>query len=205
MRHLLTALLVLSGRILFAAFEDVAADLPSPSGQTPATQAIQKPPPPPATPEPPAPPTSAPAATAPVVSPAPPASPPPVDLASLKFRREIGGFAYKSSDTSLPPVRKSIQAAMDAVLPLIRRIPPEHKIQIIGHTDASGPEEPTGDKPGNIAISRRRAEAVRDHIVSRYNLDPSRFEIIAKGSSEPKNRKNPLSAENRRVVIQFQP
>jgi len=131
--------------------------------------------------------------------------PKPVDLNTLKFSKEIKGFAYKSSDVMLSGVKGNITSVMKTILPLINKIPKEYKIKIIGHADGTGPEEQTLDKPGNIAISRMRAEAVRDYIVNNYNIPSDRFEIIAKGSSELKNKKNPASAENRRVVIEFKP
>lgn len=154
-----------------------------------------------------APKTTTPAATTPVAvtAPATPALPKPVDISTLKFKREIRGFKYKSSETGMSDVQGNIKAVMTAVLPLIQKLPEGRKVQIIGHADGSGPEDPTGDKPGNIAISRDRAEAVLDYIVTTYKIDRARFEVVAKGSSELKNKSNPKSAENRRVVIQFQP
>jgi flagellar motor protein MotB len=105
----------------------------------------------------------------------------------------------------MPEVQGNIKTVLSAVMPLIQKLPDTARVQIIGHADGSGPEDPTGDKPGNIAISRDRAEAVLDFIVKTYKVDRSRFEIVAKGSSEPRNKANPRAAENRRVVIQFQP
>jgi flagellar motor protein MotB len=128
-----------------------------------------------------------------------------VDITTLKFKREIRGFGYKSSETGMPEVQGNIKTVLSAVMPLIQKLPDTARVQIIGHADGSGPEDPTGDKPGNIAISRDRAEAVLDFIVKTYKVDRSRFEIVAKGSSEPRNKANPRAAENRRVVIQFQP
>ena len=82
----------------------------------------------------------------------------------------------------------------------------EHqKVKIIGHTDAVGPEDPdpANDKLGNKEWSRRRAEAVRDYIVTNYGLSASMFDVQAKGSSQLKDPSNPRSSVNRRVVIEL--
>ncbi len=50
---------------------------------------------------------------------------------------------------------------------------PEARVALVGHTDTSGPLE------ANIALSRRRAEAVRDELVDRYGTDPG--QVIARG------------------------
>lgn len=185
MRHLLlplTAALTLATTPARSALEDIAAETPQ-NVVSPTTQRTDQTPPP-----------AEPRKTRKTPKPTP-----------VRFRVEIQGFAYKSSDISRPPVRKSLRTAVRTLRPLVARIPQDHKILVIGHADATGPEEPEGDKPGNIALSRQRAEAVRDAIAKQLNLNPERFEIVAKGSSEPKNRKNPKAASNRRVVVQYQP
>jgi flagellar motor protein MotB len=133
-----------------------------------------------------------------------------VDIKTLKFSRTISGFGYKKRDANLPSVENNIKAAMTVLLPIIKKIKEhpdgsQYKIQIIGHADGSGPEDPRGDKPGNITISRERAEGVLDYIVANYNLSRDMFEVVAKGSSELKNSSNPEAAANRRVVIVFAP
>ena len=139
-----------------------------------------------------------------------PAKPAIVDIKTLKFSRTISGFGYKKRDANLPSVENNIKAAMTVLLPIIKKIK-EHpdgnlyKIKIIGHADGAGPEDPRGDKPGNLTISRERAEGVLDYIVANYNLSRDMFEIVAKGSSELKNQSNPQAGANRRVVIVFAP
>jgi flagellar motor protein MotB len=32
-------------------------------------------------------------------------------------------------------------------------------------------------------------------------VEPSRLEVVGKGSAEPANRRNPYASENRRVVV----
>lgn len=138
------------------------------------------------------------------VTPVPPIEP-QLDVKTLKFSKEISGFGYKSWDVSLPSVNNKLKTALDAVIPLIKKIPETYKIQITGYADGIGPEEPTGDKPGNIAISRDRAQAVADYISRNYGISSDRFTISGRGSSDLKDPSSEASSVNRRVVIKFEP
>ena len=64
-----------------------------------------------------------------------------------------------------------------------------------GHTNSSG------SRQVNAALSRRRAEAVKDYLVQELGVSPSQLQAVGKGSSEPVNRADPYAAENRRVVV----
>jgi len=67
-------------------------------------------------------------------------------------------------------------------------------VQIEGHADASGSVE------FNNVLSLRRAEAVKDYLVT-LGADPTMLATAGAGASELKNAGNPLAAENRRVEI----
>jgi OmpA-OmpF porin, OOP family len=66
---------------------------------------------------------------------------------------------------------------------------------IEGHTDAAGSPQ------ANTALSRRRAQAVKDYLVEEVGVSPSRLQILGKGSSDPANPADPYAAANRRVVV----
>lgn len=66
-------------------------------------------------------------------------------------------------------------------------------IEIEGHTDASG------GKAYNLSLSRRRAEAVKQFLVSR-GVSANRLKTIGYGYERLANPSDPLSGENRRVV-----
>jgi len=107
-------------------------------------------------------------------------------LTTLRFN-----FDYQSAKVKqryLDKIRKLAQ-----FLKTYKRV----KIEIDGYTDNMG------SQAYNLALSRRRAEAVKDILVRRYHINPSR--IIVKGFGEkyplvpnttPQNR-----ALNRRVEI----
>lgn len=67
-------------------------------------------------------------------------------------------------------------------------------VRIEGHADASG------NPAANLALSQRRAEAVKDYLVQ-LGADPAMLEPVGLGSNSPKNSKDPMAPENRRVEI----
>ena len=69
------------------------------------------------------------------------------------------------------------------------------KVKIVGHTDADG------DDKANMELSKRRAAAVKNHLVKDYGLDEASLSTEGKGESQPAD-KNPTpegKANNRRV------
>ena len=70
---------------------------------------------------------------------------------------------------------------------------PSLKLQLVGHTSAEG------DAAFNQKLSEERAQAAVDFMISHGGIDASRLEAIGKGSSELKNKENPMAPENRRT------
>jgi outer membrane protein OmpA-like peptidoglycan-associated protein len=74
---------------------------------------------------------------------------------------------------------------------------PARKVVLVGHTDALGALEP------NVALSRRRAEAARERLISDYGVNPS--QLGAEGAGWLAPRASNLTAEgrakNRRVEV----
>lgn len=72
---------------------------------------------------------------------------------------------------------------------------PEVKIKIIGHTDSDGKAE------ANLLLSQKRAEAVKNALVTVYGLDASKISTEGKGQTEPiePNTTPQGKATNRRV------
>ena len=67
---------------------------------------------------------------------------------------------------------------------------------VSGHTDR------TGRYDYNIALSRRRAEAVKAYLVANYRLDPDRLIPVGKGPDALIDPSDPAGAANRRVQIE---
>ncbi|MEO1260678.1 MAG: phosphate ABC transporter substrate-binding/OmpA family protein [Bacteroidota bacterium] len=73
------------------------------------------------------------------------------------------------------------------------------RIRIEGNTDTDG------NRQSNIALSLKRAEAVRDYLVSEYNMPPNRFIVIGNGPDNPvaSNNTSDGKAKNRRTDFQL--
>jgi OOP family OmpA-OmpF porin len=66
---------------------------------------------------------------------------------------------------------------------------PEARITLVGHTDASG------DLAGNVALSRARADAVRDRLIAAHGIDAARLGAEGVGYLAP--RASNLTPEGR--------
>jgi outer membrane protein OmpA-like peptidoglycan-associated protein len=71
------------------------------------------------------------------------------------------------------------------------------RFSIVGHTDARG-----GDAY-NLALSRRRAEAVRARLVQFHGVDAARLVAEGHGMRELKDPAHPESGINRRVQVKL--
>jgi outer membrane protein OmpA-like peptidoglycan-associated protein len=113
----------------------------------------------------------------------PPSPPPQVTLAVQ--------FAFNSAQ--LTP--GSIETLRNLGNALNRELADQKEFLIEGHTDASGGLQ------YNIALSRRRADAVKDYLVHEVHVAPSRLQTVGKGPKELANPANPYAPENRRVLV----
>ena len=64
-----------------------------------------------------------------------------------------------------------------------------------GHTDAVGSSE------YNLALSKRRADAVKRFLTAQFQIDSSRLKTVGKGETDLKDSDHPASEVNRRVQI----
>ena len=74
---------------------------------------------------------------------------------------------------------------------------PQMRLELVGHTDASG------NAQANTALSLARAEATRDALVTLHGIDPARILTRGAGPSEPiaSNDTPEGRAQNRRVEV----
>ncbi|MBU0498695.1 MAG: OmpA family protein [Gammaproteobacteria bacterium] len=66
---------------------------------------------------------------------------------------------------------------------------------VAGHTDARGADD------YNQRLSQRRAQAVKDFLVSNFDIAPRSLIAVGYGEEQLKNRYTPEAAENRRVQV----
>ena len=72
---------------------------------------------------------------------------------------------------------------------------PAVQVKVIGHTDSDG------DAAQNLALSQKRAAAVKDALIKTFGVDPARLQTDGKGSAQPlaPNTTAAGKAQNRRV------
>ena len=70
---------------------------------------------------------------------------------------------------------------------------------VIGYTDS------TGSDAANQRISQRRADAVKEYLVTRHGIDPSLITVEGRGSADPVGDNSTAAgrAQNRRAVIRL--
>ena len=69
------------------------------------------------------------------------------------------------------------------------------KFFVVGHTDAKG------DREYNLNLSQKRAEAVRDALVTTFRVPADRLEAVGLGEEQLRDPADPDGAINRRVQL----
>ncbi|NAY92248.1 OmpA family protein [Muricauda sp. JGD-17] len=101
------------------------------------------------------------------------------------------GILFDSGSDNIQPQSMGIIRQISQVL----KQESSMKLKIVGHTDADGSEE------SNMKLSKNRAEAVKNALVSVYGIDSGRLTSEGKGESDPVGDNNTPDgkAQNRRV------
>jgi OOP family OmpA-OmpF porin len=107
-------------------------------------------------------------------------------------RYSLPATAFKVGSAELPDTLKKQLEVFAEVLKT--RKGSGKVVTVVGHADASGAAAT------NMALSQKRAEAVKDYLVE-LGADPTMLTPVGQGANEPKNAKDPFAAENRRVEI----
>jgi OOP family OmpA-OmpF porin len=133
------------------------------------------------------------AAPAPAPAPAPVVVVPPPPVHKVMTFEAAALFGVNKSDISpagkekIKEYREQVRAEMDSA----------RTIKITGHTDSSGKAE------YNQKLSVKRAEAVRDYLIS-LGADASKMEVEGMGATKPiaDNKTKAGRAKNRRVEVE---
>jgi OOP family OmpA-OmpF porin len=70
-----------------------------------------------------------------------------------------------------------------------------YRFLVVGHTDS------TGKREHNLGLSQRRAEAIRDALVTTFRIPPQRVQAVGLGEEQFQDKENPTAPINRRVQI----
>ncbi|NNC70934.1 MAG: OmpA family protein [Flavobacteriaceae bacterium] len=103
------------------------------------------------------------------------------------------GILFDSGSANIQPQSYGIIRQISQALQQV----PDMKLNIIGHTDSDGSDE------ANMTLSKKRADAVRNALVTVYNISGDRLQTEGKGESDPvgDNTTADGKAQNRRVVF----
>jgi OOP family OmpA-OmpF porin len=140
---------------------------------------------------------AAPAAPAPAPAPAAPVAPAPAPRAPASVRAAVVIQADALFDFDKSVVRPDGKRSIDEALEKVRGTDLEMVIAT-GHTDSIGTDA------YNQKLSERRAQAVKDYLVSK-GIPASKITTIGKGESQPvaTNKTAEGRQKNRRVDIEF--
>jgi outer membrane protein OmpA-like peptidoglycan-associated protein len=70
-----------------------------------------------------------------------------------------------------------------------------YRFLIVGHTESGGRRD------HNLIVSQRRADAVRDVLVTTFKISPKRLQTLGLGEEQLRDAARPPSATNRRIQI----
>jgi outer membrane protein OmpA-like peptidoglycan-associated protein len=71
----------------------------------------------------------------------------------------------------------------------------EYRVLVVGHTDA------TGKREYNLGLSQKRADAIREALVTSFKISPARVVAVGLGEEQLQDPANPAAAVNRRVQL----
>lgn len=105
----------------------------------------------------------------------------------------VPGIFFDTGKDTLTPASDDALSQVAALM----RAQPALRLRVVGHTDDQG------SAAGNMSLSQRRAERVRDALVQRYGIAPGRLTAQGAGSLAPvaSNATEEGRARNRRVEL----
>src|SRR6516162_99187 len=107
----------------------------------------------------------------------------------LTFR----SITFEFGSAQLRP--ESVETLRNLGNALNQELKDEKAFVIEGHTDR------TGTRTYNDALSKHRADAVKEYLVNEMGVSAERLQTVGRGYSEPIDPKHPYAAANRRVVM----
>lgn len=101
------------------------------------------------------------------------------------------GILFDVNSASIKPESYGIIKSIAQVL----QENPDIRVLVVGHTDADG------DENSNLILSQKRAESIKNFLMTEFLIEGSRIEIDGKGEQEPveSNSTTTGKAKNRRV------
>ena len=114
--------------------------------------------------------------------------PPPMKLRAIPLRIQFELDSYELTNAA----RESLNNLGSA---LVSEALSAYRFRVEGHTDASGGED------YNLLLSTKRADGVRNYLISIFEMGQERLESVGRGEGSLINPDEPDSADNRVVLI----
>ncbi|WP_197033831.1 OmpA family protein [Bradyrhizobium sp. URHD0069] len=118
---------------------------------------------------------------------------PPVATSLLKLPKLIVDIQFDEDSPIIRP--QSYQALGRIADTLYEPALLPYKFLIVGHSAA------TGRRDSNLTLSQRRADAVRDVLVSTFKVSPKRLQALGLGEEQLLDAAHPAAANNHRIQI----
>jgi len=117
-----------------------------------------------------------------------------ISFGKVKMKTDfILNIKFKLNSETITENSKLVLNILGSTLSIDRMV--NEKIQIKGHTDA------TGTKEHNIRLSKKRAKVVKKYLMDNFSIASNRLLIAGVGENEPLVNANPNDKINRRVEI----
>lgn len=117
----------------------------------------------------------------------PPPPPPPVEKPTFVLE----GITFDIDKATIRPTSEVTLKEAGSVMQKFKSV----KVRIEGHTDS------TGSDAYNQGLSERRANAVKDYLVTNFSIDTGRIDTVGFGEAKPvaDNKTREGRAQNRRI------
>jgi outer membrane protein OmpA-like peptidoglycan-associated protein len=125
--------------------------------------------------------------------PAPPLEVHPAATSTSSPSLTFNTITFEFGSAQLRP--ESVETLRNLGNALNQELKDEKAFVIEGHTDR------TGTRTYNDALSKHRADAVKEYLVNEMGVSAERLQTVGRGYSEPIDPKHPYAAANRRVVM----
>lgn len=112
------------------------------------------------------------------------------------------GFGYKQANIDKNAFNDWAKVNSGYIKESLDKLPTDYVLEITGHSDSTGPENPEGKKKGNIHYSEERAKVVKNALV-KQGIPEKRIKTKGAGSSQPIPGIDGADTKNRRVTFQI--
>jgi OmpA-OmpF porin, OOP family len=123
----------------------------------------------------------------------PPLNRPPIAAQLLKLPYLVVEIKFDPDSPIIRPESYRTLGRIADTLSHPRLLP--NKFLIVGHTDA------TGKRENNLTLSQRRADSIRNVLVTTFKISPKRLQAVGLGEEQLLDAVHPNAATNQRIQV----